>query len=234
MAERMLEVLRTEQKYLLSYMDSKIISSRLGQVIPMDEHGGYDGYLVRSLYFDTIRDDDYRDKDCGLEIRHKIRLRVYSSKDQTAKLELKEKQGDFQRKRSLLLTRDDAEELVKGNMEVLANYNSDFAGEMYGRMASKHYMPKCVVEYDRKAYVVPTNDIRITFDSNLRANENNLDIFDPGLFCYPVGNPGTTTMEVKFNNFLLSYVKDLVSVDGLAQVSASKYCAARLATLGAM
>ena len=234
MAEKLLEVLRTEQKYLISYLDAHMIASRIGQVIPRDVHGGYDGYLVRSLYFDTLNDDDFKDKEGGLELRRKIRLRVYGSEDQTAKLELKEKQGDFQRKRSLLLMREDAMELAGGNIEVLKKYDTEFAAEMYGRMSSMNYMPKCIVEYDRKAFVVNTNDIRITFDSRIRASETNLNIFDPDLYCYPVSDISAVTMEVKFNNFLLGYVKDLVSYDGRQQLSSSKYCAARFASLGSI
>ena len=234
MAERMLEVLRTEQKYLVSYLDARTIAARIGQVIPMDEHGGYDGYLVRSLYFDTLNNDDFRDKEGGLELRRKVRLRIYGCEDETAKLELKEKQGDFQRKRSLLLMREDAMELAKGNLEVLKKYDTEFAAEMYGRMSSMHYMPKCIVEYDRKAFVVNTNDIRITFDSRIRASESNLNIFDPNLYCYPVSDVSAVTMEVKFNNFLLGYVKDLVSFNGRQQLSSSKYCAARYASLGSI
>ena len=234
MAEQLLEVLRTEQKYTISFLDSQIIASKIGMVIPRDEHGTYDGYLVRSLYFDTLNDDDFKDKEGGLEMRRKIRLRVYGSEDTSAKLELKEKQGDFQRKRSLLLSRDDASEMIKGNYEVLKKYNTEFADEMYGRMTTQNYIPKCIVEYDRKAFVVKTNDIRITFDSGLRASEINLNVFDPNLYCYPVGNPSTVTMEVKFNHFLLGYVKDIVSIDGRQQLSSSKYCAARFASLGSI
>ena len=145
---------------------------------------------------------------------------------------MKEKQGDLQRKRSLLLKREDAVRLCNGDTDVLRKYNSEFAGEMYGRMKQKNYIPKCIVEYDRRAYVVRENDIRITLDGNLRANEINLNLFDENLNLYPVGDINQVTMEVKFNNFILSYVKDVVSLSMQSQTSASKYCSARLATLG--
>lgn len=234
MAEKMLEVLRTEQKYLLSYIEAAMMKGRLDSVLHRDNHGGANGYIVRSLYFDTIEDTDFYDKDGGYEMRRKIRLRIYGSNDLFAKLELKEKQGSLQRKRSLVLKRDDAIKLSRGELEVLRNYDSAFAMEMYGRMKQMQYMPKCIVEYDRLAYVVAENDIRITLDSGLRANEINLDLFDDDLTLYPVGDVNTTTMEVKYNNFILSYIKDIVSLSNQSQTSVSKYCAARLATLGLM
>ena len=106
--------------------------------------------------------------------------------------------------------------------------------ELYGRIRQQNYLPKCIVEYDRRAFVVAENDIRITLDSGLRANEANLDLFDPNLNCYPVGELGLVTMEAKFNRFLLSYVKDLVSLSNRTQASVSKYCAARVASLGGL
>lgn len=42
-----------------------------------DKHNGAGGYRIRSLYFDTLDDNDYRDKLDGMELRRKIRLRNY-------------------------------------------------------------------------------------------------------------------------------------------------------------
>ena len=232
MADNMLEVLRTEQKYLLSYLEAEEMAAHLDSVLHRDTHGGSDGYKVRSLYFDTLDDKDFNDKEGGFEMRRKVRLRIYDSSDRTAKLELKEKQGDLQRKRSLLMERDDAISLCNGEKEVLKKYDSEFAWEMYGRMTQMNYIPKCIVEYNRRAYVVNENDTRITLDGKLRASETNLNLFDDKLNLYPVGDIDQVTMEVKFNNFLLSYVKAVVSLSDQSQSSASKYCAARLATLG--
>ena len=234
MAEWMLEVLRTEQKYPVSFLEAERMNALLGAVLHPDPHNGMNGYLVRSLYFDTPDNADYRDKEDGLELRRKLRLRIYGPDVQTAKLELKEKQGDDQRKRSLVLSREDAMALCAGDPDVLRKQDSEFALELYGRIRQQNYLPKCIVEYDRRAFVVAENDIRITLDSGLRANEANLDLFDPNLNCYPVGELGLVTMEVKFNRFLLSYVKDLVSLSNRTQASVSKYCAARVASLGGL
>lgn len=234
MAEKLLEVLRTEQKYPMSFMEAERMEAVLSTAMHPDAHNGIGGYLVRSLYFDTMDDADFRDKEAGLEMRRKLRLRVYGPNDSTAKLELKEKQGDFQRKRSLVLSREDAMALCAGDVDVLLRKRSPFAKELYGRIRQQHYMPKAIVEYDRRAFVVVENDIRITLDGNLRANEANLDLFDPNLICYPVGDLTQVTMEVKFNHFLLSYVKDLVSISNRQQISVSKYCAARQVSLGGL
>lgn len=66
----------------------------------------------RSLYFDTLSDRDFNAKMDGVEERRKMRLRVYHPQDETAFLEMKQKQGSNQLKRSLPIKREDAMRLI--------------------------------------------------------------------------------------------------------------------------
>ncbi len=70
-----------------------------------DAHNGIHGYRIRSLYFDTIDDTDYYEKAAGVELRRKLRLRCYDPAADFAMLEMKQKQGASQLKRSLRVTR---------------------------------------------------------------------------------------------------------------------------------
>lgn len=230
--EKLLEVLRTEQKYRLNGWEMAQLSALVAAVLPADTYSKDGNYLVRSLYFDTLDNTDFFEKVDGYENRRKIRLRVYSPDALEAKLELKEKQGKLQRKRSLTVSRAQAEEIAAGNYEPLVEIGTDFAMELYGRMQQYLYYPQCLIEYDRRAFAVEDNDTRVTFDSNLRASVSCLDLFARNPSFYPVETAGMGTMEVKFNRFLLSYVKQLVSGAAQMQTSASKYGAARNFILG--
>lgn len=230
MAE-LLDVLRTEQKYILNPLEKAHLEFVLNGALHRDIHSVGQGYMVRTLYFDTWDDRDFYDKVDGLEMRRKIRLRIYEPNAPYAKLELKEKQGSLQRKRSLQLTQEQALCLCAGDYKPLMQMDSDFAMELYTRMQQFCYRPKCIVEYDRIAFAVPENDTRITLDANLRASESRLDLFASDLALYPAGVPGQVTMEVKFNGFLLSYIKGLVSLSSRTRCSSSKYCIARNITL---
>ncbi|MBO5209923.1 MAG: polyphosphate polymerase domain-containing protein [Lachnospiraceae bacterium] len=168
----MIDVCRRELKYLVSLRDIASLKKRLSVVMEKDSHNGADGYLVRSLYFDSLYDTDFEEKVDGYDNRKKIRLRVYDFDSQTAKLELKEKEGSSQRKRSLLLNREEAEHLIKGEYEFLLSREEEIAHWLYTYMTMKCYRPKCIVEYDRFAYCEVVNDIRVTFDANLRATES--------------------------------------------------------------
>ena len=71
------EVMRQEKKYLITLADMYRLSGLLSQVMIRDEHGGAQGYRIRSLYFDTLNEGDFYDKVEGMELRRKIRLRIY-------------------------------------------------------------------------------------------------------------------------------------------------------------
>ncbi len=113
------EVLRQEKKYLISLDQYYRISRRFEKIMMQDPHNGEDGYCIRSLYFDSIDDRDFQEKEDGVEIRRKLRLRNYGASDKKAKLEMKQKQGINQKKRSLILEEADAKQLIKGNTSVL-------------------------------------------------------------------------------------------------------------------
>lgn len=229
--DEMISVSRVENKYLITAKERYLLQNYFSNVLHQDPHNGIDGYLVRSLYFDTLFDDDYYEKMDGLEERHKLRLRIYDPDDQKVKLELKQKCGIYQQKQSLLLEKDVAENLIQGDLSPLERMDMPLAQQLRNMMVLKVYRPKCIVEYRRLAYVHPNNNIRITFDSQLRGSTSEYGFFSKELRCTPIQSPGNCIMEVKYDNFMLSYIKDVISKCTAAQSSASKYCMVRELTL---
>lgn len=227
----MKRVLRQEKKYLLTYDSFSKNNFYFKKILHEDEHNGFGGYTIRSLYFDTLNNDDFYNKIDGLELRRKIRLRIYSPDDDFAYLELKQKQGNYQEKRSLKVSREDAISLINKNYEVLLKYPDDFAKEMYSIMSTYYYVPKTINQYHRIAYVVKENSIRLTFDKDIRATESSFDLFNPNLLLNPVFSQNLVVFEVKYNGFLLSYVKDIIKNVDLIQTPISKYCLGRSNTI---
>ena len=225
------EVYRQEKKYLMTLVEMDRLQERLEPIMRPDAHNSAQGYSIRSLYFDSLDDRDYQEKIDGVEVRRKIRLRIYDPEADFAMLEMKQKQGSYQKKRSLRIGRGDAIELAAGRYDSLLRYADPFAAECYGLMHMKCYRPKTVVEYRRKAYIARENKIRITFDHEIRANEACLDLFSSQLTMYPVLDPFNVVLEVKYNGFLLSYIKSLISAANRSELSVSKYCLARSAGL---
>ena len=217
------EVLREEKKYLMTIADGQRLCGLLGKVMAEDEHNGPLGYRIRSLYFDKIE---------GLKLRRKIRLRIYDPEADFAMLEIKQKEGVYQKKRSLRLRREDAQRLIECDYSPLLDYPEDFAAECFGLMHSFCYRPKTIVEYRRRAFIAKENRIRITLDHAITATETCFDIFAPDLNMYSVLDPFNAVLEVKYNGFLLSYIKSLVNTANRSELSVSKYCLARGAGLG--
>lgn len=185
----MREVLRQEKKYLMTLLDGQRLCARLSGFLLEDAHSGAQGYAVRSLYFDTLDDGDYQDKMEGLELRRKLRLRIYDPAAGFAMLEMKQKEGAYQKKRSLRLDREAAERLIRGDFRPLLDCGGSFAAECFGLMQARCYRPRAVVEYQRRAFIAKENQIRITLDSRITATEACWDLFSPRLVQYPVLDP---------------------------------------------
>jgi len=221
------EVLRQEKKYLIEIDRYYYLSRQLSRIMTEDAHSSGDGYLVRSLYFDDIDNTDYVEKINGEEVRKKIRLRNYGPNSKSAKLELKQKQGQWQKKRSLTLDYNKAVRVIAGDYTSLLECGSDFADECFGIMNMRCYRPKAVVSYTRKVFVAQENETRITFDHNIKGTEACFDIFSQNLLENPIFDPCLVVLEVKYNGFLLSYIKDVIQSCNESERAISKYCLGR-------
>lgn len=226
----MIDVSRKEIKYLVGPADIVGLKKQLGPLMKSDAHNGDNGYRVRSLYFDTISDTDFEDKVDGYDNRQKVRMRIYDTDMNIIKLELKEKSGNAQRKRSLILSREEAERLINADYSCLMEREEKLAAWLYTFMTSRCYRPKCIVEYNRFAFYLDQNDTRVTFDTDLRASELDLNLLNKDMMLYPVSGIGEETLEVKYSGFLMSFIKNELMAYGRMQVSNSKYCRARKIT----
>lgn len=226
-----MDVTRNEKKYLMSQIVSLKIEEKIAACLQEDQNNNSEsGYMVRSLYFDTLDDNDFHEKTDGLESRQKIRLRIYSPNAEKVKLEIKMKQGDVQRKISFALNKKQALEMIRGNYDCLLSLGEEKALQLYYFMQEKIYIPKCIVQYNRKAFFAQDNDTRITFDSNIEATEFDFDFFSENLNMYPVSHKDDVTMEVKYNRYLLDYIKNIVSLYDRTQISYGKYWMSRYIT----
>lgn len=225
------EVLRQEKKFLINLTQLYSLGHTLASVMAQDPNNKGDDYMIRSLYFDTLHDRDFYEKEDGVELRRKIRLRNYGPDMPFAMLEIKQKQGANQKKRSLRMSRQDAVEMTRGNYGVLHSYAEPFAEECFALMSTQCYVPKAVVEYRRRAFIARENRIRITLDRHIVGTESCFDIFSPELLQNCVLDPYLAVLEVKYNGFLLSYIKDLLRDCDRSEISVSKYSLSRAVSL---
>lgn len=223
----MISVCRIEEKYPLDLLKSHHYKDLFSKILSTDSYSRNGEYTVRSLYFDTVDDKDFFQKINEQNLRRKIRLRIYNPDDAYAKLEMKQKQNIYQRKRSLIVSRADAIKLIQGDFGVLLNYEGDFPAELFSIMTTEAYMPKSIVEYNRFALMAKENNIRLTFDSNIRATESSFDLFSKELPMYSVFPIDRVIFEVKYDKFMLGYISDIISNVDVRNISSSKYCLSR-------
>lgn len=222
-----MEVLKTfrhEYKYRIPYEDMLTLREKLNEVLTIDRCE--DGYLIRSLYFDSIEDNDYYDKLGGEINRKKIRLRIYEPNPKYVKLEIKSKYDTHQLKRSIVIDKNTAAELIKENYDVLLNYNDETAKEAYTILRKGLYKPKVIIEYQRIAYMTGTTT-RITFDFDLRSSTNIDSFFDEEINYNNLSNKTDVVLEIKFDRFLEPYLSNILSSYGTRFESVSKYVMGR-------
>lgn len=217
---------RHELKYIISEGEHKLLSTRVKACLKQDYHASVNGgeYFIRSLYFDDPFDSAVWDKTSGVGSRDKFRIRIYNHSDCAIKLERKHKEGQFIKKDSVSISREDCEEIVRGRFECLKRNNSPFAMQFYGIFLSNHLRPKVLVDYTREPYVFPAEDVRITFDKNVRTAMRCTDLFNPNIVTYPVWElGGCMILEIKFNESLPRYVQELLTLGAAQRTAASKY-----------
>lgn len=224
----MRDVERFESKYRINHMDEELIRKRLNRYIRPDAYSGSSGYLVRSVYFDTIFNKDFYDREQSLTYRGHIRLRTYPENPGHVSLEYKQKNGVTIRKRILDVSREQAERLLQADYSFLAQHKEPFGRLMYRILTMETYRPAVMIEYRRMAYARKENGIRITFDRFIRACESNMDLFGSGSGMAPVGPQGQVIMELKYTDFFMSDLKAAIGPKLLRQEAAGKYQRSRM------
>lgn len=219
---------RKEIKYILPLETLSALSGKLDMLLDRDRNGREGVYMVRSQYYDSIWDRDLRDNLDGLMEKRKIRLRIYSPADQTAKLEFKCKSGPDGEKLSLIVSRREALEMEAGRLGWLLEREEPLASSLYARMSGSAYVPKTIVEYRRLAYASPVSNLRITMDAQLRGTIYPYGLFDEHPQYVPLLEEDLGILEVKYDRFLPEHIRQtLRAIDHMAE-SNSKYTRARL------
>ena len=222
-----LSVSRREVKYLLSLPDRLYLLDALDRLLTPDAYGGYNGYTVRSVYFDSITNEDYMDKKNHADEKKRIRVRIYHPEDQTAKFELKRKSFGRELKESIVITRADAQEILRRNFQVLLKYDSPIAQYAYQLMATRLYRPVSLIEYDRRAYTHEHFNTRVTMDNNLRYCDFCYDLFSTNLNFRAAMPKDQTILEIKYDRFLFKQIQDVLAKCDLSMKPPSKFGTSR-------
>lgn len=216
---------RTEKKYCLNPVQHLSLKKKCSSLMERDRFCGDDGsYTVRSLYFETPCYDSFFDKELGAVNRAKIRLRTYivnSRRTGVFNLEEKRKNGSLSGKISCALSAEQADSIASGDYSPLLEKGADGI-YLYAKLKANLYRPLTIVEYKRFPFSFKLDNLRITFDCDVRHSAFSFeDWARPAL--YPLSANGDVVMEVKYNKFLPGWLKSSLRGAGIVPEAISKY-----------
>ena len=218
---------RHEWKHEISHADMLILRQRLKFVMRQDAHGQNGKYFIRSLYFDTPGDTALREKLDGINIREKFRIRYYDLDPSLIHLEKKSKRNGLGKKDSVDLTAAEAQAIVDGNLEWMREDRRPLVRELYEKTRSQGLRPKTIVDYTREAFTFSAGNVRVTLDYSIRTGLRGTDFLNPECVTVPVeGDP--IILEVKWDAFLPSVIRDIVQLEGRHTSAFSKYAICRI------
>ncbi|MGM0378932.1 MAG: VTC domain-containing protein [Bacillota bacterium] len=211
--------MRFEYKYLIDDHIYNLLKNELSIVLDSDKnHINNEGYVVYSHYLDDINNKDYYNSLIGFKKRKKFRVRYYNDNFDYIKLEKKIKIDDKVKKENIKINKKEYKSILNQNYNFIKNEKAK------SELNSRDYKAKLLIKYDRLAYTLPFNDIRITLDSNLRYKNNYLN---KNKIFRNVDKEYKRILEVKFNNFLPNHVKMILEKYNLNRLSISKYVISR-------
>lgn len=71
------ERFRNEWKYLISTSEKELLELRMKHLLKKDPNAKGNGYMIRSLYFEDYFSNAYAEKESGVLMRKKYRIRIY-------------------------------------------------------------------------------------------------------------------------------------------------------------
>lgn len=218
---------RHEYKHEITAYDRYILRTRLRVVCRADPHAIDGKYLIRSLYFDNLDDMALREKIDGVNIREKFRIRYYNGDTSFIHLEKKSKFDSLGTKAQASLSAAEAQAIVDGDLAWMMDSDRPLVQELYTKMTVQGLRPKVIVDYTREPFVYGPGNVRVTFDYNIRSGLKNTDFLDPDCVTIPVMDD-PIILEVKWDEFLPSVIRDIVLLEGRHTGSYSKYAACRM------
>ena len=218
---------RHEWKHVLNTGDLLTLRQRLRAVMESDPHAIDGKYHIRSLYFDNLDDKALREKIDGVNMREKFRIRLYNCDSSVIHLEKKSKRNGLGTKYSALLTAEQAQKIVDGDIDWMLRSDHPLIQELYCKMRYQEMRPKTIVDYTREPFIFRPGNVRVTLDYDIRTGLGCTDFLNPDAVTIPAGD-APILIEVKWDEFLPSIIRDLVSIPDRRVGSFSKYAQCRI------
>jgi SPX domain protein involved in polyphosphate accumulation len=220
---------RYELKYLVGDAAARAFTAELATHASPDSHAGEAGYPVYSLYWDSPELLFFWEKLDGEKLRRKLRFRRYGGEREVF-VEIKQRiDRTVQKRRTRLEVPEVLEIFDRGALgQTAAADGRDPVLQEALVLCHRHRLaPRLAVRYRRRAWFATFEpDLRVTLDSALQYESDELDLARPFESGRPILAPDRSVLEIKYNQRVPVWLVALVQKHGLEVVRFSKYCAA--------
>lgn len=215
---------RHEYKYVCNAVESAVLKVRASGVLKRDIHAGEDGaYRIRSLYFDDPWDSCFYENESGVGERAKYRIRIYNSDKNRITLEKKSKTRGMTQKSAARIDEAYCRGMMAGYYGKIMEDMPNNLKQILSEMQRKHMRPKVIVEYVRYPFVDQNGNVRITFDQAISSSNSIANFLCPEIVVRPIMERGQDILEIKWDEFLPDYIKEIMQLETLTRSSFSKY-----------
>lgn len=211
---------RVEQKYILSFKEYKLLQKMIRERFNKDK---YYKSKIYNIYFDNDNNDMIINSIEKPIFKDKIRVRSYSEvkdDDDIVYLEMKQKYKHVVYKRRVMMTFKEYNDYI--NNHVISDNAGQIMKEIDYYINYYKVFPYMSVMYDRVSYYSKEDEnLRVTFDSNLRSRRCNLGLCDDKID-EKYFDDDMYIMEVKGINNLPKWFVDVLSTNKIYPRSFSK------------
>ena len=189
--------LRHEYKFPATAAQCEILRERFSAVMAPDAHGENGCYRITSVY-------DLSDKLLHFECKYKDR--------------------DMTSKRGIWISPEQYYSILRGDYSFV--WSGEYEGTILEDASYSNSLallrPSVIVDYKRQAFINPEGNVRFTIDSGFKAGAFSDDMLSQSVRYLPVED-FTAVIEIKYDDYLPSYLMDLLGGIELRQDSVSKF-----------
>lgn len=193
-----------EIKETLNINDTEILKRRLALFMDIENKE-----YIRDLYFDSPNNEELVEKVNGESVAEKFRIRYKNLDSTDIRLEKRMKKDGKYKKISAIITEEDVENILNGDIEYLAFSDKKILRDFYLNTMCEKIEPKAIIEFKRESFTYKRADITVNIDTSRRVSLNEEDIMDDKMKSVAI-NEDTAVIEVRYNKDIPKFIDKLI------------------------
>ncbi|MEE1052209.1 MAG: VTC domain-containing protein, partial [Lachnospiraceae bacterium] len=150
-------------------------------------------------------------------------IRSYNRSADRISLECKRRESGMILKKSCLLTPDQFRDLMEGRPLPVSDRNPALLNRFLIERRTRFFTPRVIVSYQRRPFICPQGNVRVTFDRNIAASASFDRFFEHSLPQRPILQAGMQLLEVKYDDYLPDHIYHAIQMTSMRQETFSKY-----------